>query len=378
MGNHKFRFSDMIPNAWFFKLKDMSKPRSSYSKTLIPTKNKKQSSSSLSALNPTSEFSKPHVSDQRKSYYFTRDLANFQREFPTKSSLPLPNETSVADPSRKSSQRRRSGAKRNRPRLISSTISAGCSCRATVQSVWADPDNHDVDDSSPSNSGPDQSSSSEPDSVMTEYGSDRSMVSWSSSPPCKCGAANDIVIDINNDGVDDHRRRLPPIITKKNEPTTKIQRTSAEFSEKNAYGSLSVKVVKEDFVTSATAATATASSPARKSSSPGMKLRVNSPRIGNYRRIQGRRSASSTSNSSSAASRRSISDSFAVVKASKDPRRDFKDSMVEMIVENNIKASKDLEELLACYLSLNSDEYHDLIINVFKQIWFEFIHLRLK
>ncbi|KAH6769345.1 ovate family protein 4 [Perilla frutescens var. frutescens] len=376
MGNHKFRFSDMIPNAWFFKLKDMSKPRSSYSKTLIPTKKKKQSSSSssssLSALNHTSEISKPHVSDQRKSYYFTRDLANFQREFPTTPSLTLTDETFVVDPPRKSWQRRRSGAKRNRPPLVSSTISAaGCSCRATVQSVWADPDHHDVDDSSPSNSGPDQSSSSEPDSVMTEYGSDRSMVSWSSSPPCKCGAANDIVIDIKNDGVDDHRRRLPPIITKKNDPATKIQRTSAEFSEKNAYGSLSVKVVKEDFVTSAAAA-----SPARKSSSPGMKLRLNSPRIGNYRRIQGRRSASS--NSSSAASRRSISDSFAVVKASKDPRRDFKESMVEMIVENNIKASKDLEELLACYLSLNSDEYHDLIINVFKQIWFEFIHLRLK
>lgn len=66
-----------------------------------------------------------------------------------------------------------------------------------------------------------------------------------------------------------------------------------------------------------------------------------------------------------------MSDSYAVVKSSADPRREFMESMVEMIVENNIRASKDLEELLACYLSLNSDEYHDVIISVFKQIWFD-------
>lgn len=60
-----------------------------------------------------------------------------------------------------------------------------------------------------------------------------------------------------------------------------------------------------------------------------------------------------------------------MVKASVDPRRDFKESMEEMIAENNIRASKDLEELLACYLCLNSDEYHAVIINVFKQIWLD-------
>ncbi|XP_010553202.1 PREDICTED: transcription repressor OFP1-like [Tarenaya hassleriana] len=68
-----------------------------------------------------------------------------------------------------------------------------------------------------------------------------------------------------------------------------------------------------------------------------------------------------------------FSDSFVVVKTSMDPYGDFKASMMEMIVENRIRAKKDLEELLACYLSLNSDEYHDIIIRVFKQIWLEFI-----
>ncbi|XP_051131700.1 transcription repressor OFP1-like [Andrographis paniculata] len=61
---------------------------------------------------------------------------------------------------------------------------------------------------------------------------------------------------------------------------------------------------------------------------------------------------------------------FAVVKASVDPQRDFRESMVEMIVQNQIRVSKDLEDLLACYLSLNSNQYHQFIINAFEQIWF--------
>ncbi|XP_072997380.1 transcription repressor OFP3-like [Typha latifolia] len=61
--------------------------------------------------------------------------------------------------------------------------------------------------------------------------------------------------------------------------------------------------------------------------------------------------------------------SLLVVKSSTDPEKDFMESMIEMIVENNIRASKDLEELLACYLSLNSSEYHEVIIKVFEKIW---------
>ncbi|CAN0925820.1 Transcription repressor OFP2 [Linum grandiflorum] len=41
-----------------------------------------------------------------------------------------------------------------------------------------------------------------------------------------------------------------------------------------------------------------------------------------------------------------------------------------MIVKNNISVCTDLEDLLACYPSLNSNEYHDVIIKVFKQILF--------
>ncbi|CAL0301296.1 unnamed protein product [Lupinus luteus] len=67
-------------------------------------------------------------------------------------------------------------------------------------------------------------------------------------------------------------------------------------------------------------------------------------------------------------------DTFAVIKCSSDPKKDFRDSMIEMITEKHISQPEEMEELLACYLTLNSDEYHDLIIKVFRQLWFHMSH----
>ncbi|CAH8362768.1 unnamed protein product [Eruca vesicaria subsp. sativa] len=61
-------------------------------------------------------------------------------------------------------------------------------------------------------------------------------------------------------------------------------------------------------------------------------------------------------------------ESFAVVKCSSNPKKDFRDSMIEMIMENGINQPEELKDLLVCYLRLNSDEYHDMIINVFQQV----------
>ena len=63
--------------------------------------------------------------------------------------------------------------------------------------------------------------------------------------------------------------------------------------------------------------------------------------------------------------------SFAVVKASTDPPSDFRESMVEMIIENNMHTPEDMQELLECYLSLNSREYHGVIKEVFRGVWLE-------
>ncbi len=66
-----------------------------------------------------------------------------------------------------------------------------------------------------------------------------------------------------------------------------------------------------------------------------------------------------------------VKESVALVKSSYNPYNDFKESMIEMIVEKDIQESRDLEELLQCYLSLNAVEYHALIVEVFTEVWCE-------
>ncbi|KAH0470943.1 hypothetical protein IEQ34_000666 [Dendrobium chrysotoxum] len=98
-------------------------------------------------------------------------------------------------------------------------------------------------------------------------------------------------------------------------------------------------------------------SPKQGSRSPSatqqIKLRIKSPKLVQKRVVK----------------RNGLTDSFVVVKSSSDPKGDFRESMVDMIVENNLFSLKELEELLACYLLLNSSEYHDLIVEVFEKIW---------
>ncbi|OAY60715.1 transcription repressor OFP7 [Manihot esculenta] len=64
-----------------------------------------------------------------------------------------------------------------------------------------------------------------------------------------------------------------------------------------------------------------------------------------------------------------VRESFAVVKKSEDPYKDFKRSMMEMILEKQMYEVNDLEQLLQCFLSLNSRRYHGIIIEAFSEIW---------
>ncbi|EXB77021.1 hypothetical protein L484_014147 [Morus notabilis] len=57
----------------------------------------------------------------------------------------------------------------------------------------------------------------------------------------------------------------------------------------------------------------------------------------------------------------------AMEKCSDDPREDFRESMVEMIMANRIEEPKDLRTLLNYYVSMNSEEYHGDILEVFHQ-----------
>ena len=57
----------------------------------------------------------------------------------------------------------------------------------------------------------------------------------------------------------------------------------------------------------------------------------------------------------------------AMEKCSYDPRKDFRESMVEMITANRIQEPKDLRSLLNYYVSMNS-EYHGIILEVFHEV----------
>lgn len=71
-------------------------------------------------------------------------------------------------------------------------------------------------------------------------------------------------------------------------------------------------------------------------------------------------------------------ESFAVLKCSRDPQRDFRESMMEMIAEKGMRKAEELEGLLACYLCLNSDEHHDVIVKVFRQVWLDLTRERFE
>lgn len=64
-----------------------------------------------------------------------------------------------------------------------------------------------------------------------------------------------------------------------------------------------------------------------------------------------------------------LGDSLAVVKDSDDPYGDFRQSMLQMILERDIHSKDDLQELLNCFLQLNSTDHHQLIVRAFMEIW---------
>jgi uncharacterized protein (TIGR01568 family) len=60
---------------------------------------------------------------------------------------------------------------------------------------------------------------------------------------------------------------------------------------------------------------------------------------------------------------------LAVVKRSKDPYGDFRESMVEVIVGRQVFGAPELERLLESYLSLNAPRLHPVILQAFSDIW---------
>ncbi|CAE5956751.1 unnamed protein product [Arabidopsis arenosa] len=196
----------------------------------------------------------------------------------------------------------------------------------------------------------------------------RNQDSFSASSYLKYSSSeDDIIIDMNNR---DFKKKMFKEINKF-DSTEKACPASNRTKETLLTHHLSVKVNKEKEYQEEDACRIqkkhqkTLVSVGRRSSakSTRIKLRVSSPRI----QVSPRRSKSRSQN-------KQVLDSFAVIKSSLDPKKDFRESMVEMIAESNIRTSKDMEDLLACYLTLNAKEYHNLIIKVFVQVWLEVVN----
>ncbi|MCO5573256.1 hypothetical protein L7F22_027025 [Adiantum nelumboides] len=66
------------------------------------------------------------------------------------------------------------------------------------------------------------------------------------------------------------------------------------------------------------------------------------------------------------------SNSVAVEKVSVNPVEDFRESMLEMMIEKG-DVEEDMEELLNCYLLLNPAELHQMIREAFSHVWIDII-----
>jgi len=60
-------------------------------------------------------------------------------------------------------------------------------------------------------------------------------------------------------------------------------------------------------------------------------------------------------------------DSVAVEKESKEPYEDFRNSILQMILEREIYSENDLQELLECFLQLNAKCHHHVIVEAFME-----------
>ncbi|KAJ8559442.1 hypothetical protein K7X08_003500 [Anisodus acutangulus] len=331
----------MMPNSWFYKLKDMSK-----------TKNHKTPFSSSST--------KPQFSQPKSSFSYSRKSIRVDKIYNS-------HAYSFLDP----------------PRRSSSSSSKRRSKRKTIYKPSPKHNNNYVSVSNKLRRASSVSSTEEDkfpeldflNSPSSEFNSDSQSFSefasnWPNSCSCQfSSSATDIIIDVNDKAHSNEFSnveagyatiteldQLPPILTKPSNSIKNIKQDNVkarrETEPKNRVGS---PVSRKNF-----------------SNSSGVKLRTNSTKI-----VSKRNSLSSKRRLKAKKESCTTGTSFAIVKASIDPEKDFRESMIEMVVENNIKASKDLEDLLACYLSLNSNEYHDLIIKAFEQIWFNLSDLHL-
>ncbi|KAL5222110.1 hypothetical protein ABZP36_026823 [Zizania latifolia] len=363
MGRHKFRFSDMIPNAWFFKLRDMRAARGGAgtggggggSPGRVFTQASVAVSRAGRACRPLPSTPRhgawlPH----RASYYYTPrggDLVESPLH-PKASDTQFP--PLALSPPRRSRRRHRRRSVKLVPSFIgssvvSSPVSTGCRCGRKPDLVVVE-----APDTPPCRR----------DKFVRYNDDDDEEADFKKPTVAVAGcdelngkvitSATDIIIDLRTDKRPD--KVLPPIVTK----------PAMRYLDGCDLEDMHIDVLRRA-PDQRTAPLLDQSKPRRSvSSARRLKSRANTPRVATKK---SKPPAAAPSPAPTTATQPPLAESFAVVKSSRNPRRDFQESMEEMIAENGIRTAADLEDLLACYLSLNASEYHDLIVDVFEHIW---------
>ncbi|XP_020113634.1 LOW QUALITY PROTEIN: transcription repressor OFP1-like [Ananas comosus] len=423
MGNYKFKLSDMIPNAWFYKLKDMGNIGKSRSKSR--SRSKSQSQSQIQSININSprrshhhhhhhhhsrrasplSTPKPPLFSPPPQKALLPKRASFYISSPTKKNLllttttspsPSPSSTSPPTPPRRS--KKKSRVRPIRPKkptkaAAASPASSACTCRRVwepdtlsdlsspspkspfhLRNVYVDDAAKEFEDEEADDDDEGEEAHERPINAHQEYNHGlRNYCTVTSS-------ATDIIIDVSNSsrsvsststklGADFNDLELPPIITKSADtcqPEDERFGDAAERRRRSPSNVSNYAGLQRLRARANTPRLSGAKIKARVSTAP-----TPTKRALNKERLSGTSTVRNICYREGTVAQKSLGGSFVVVKSSMDPQRDFKESMVEMIVENKLRNSKDLEDLLACYLSLNSDEYHDLIVKAFEQIWFD-------
>ncbi|KAL5202481.1 hypothetical protein ABZP36_013433 [Zizania latifolia] len=351
MGRRKFRLSDLMPNAWFYKLRDM-RARGGRGRGMRPP-----SSSSLRGSGVAQQAGTPTLgsSSHRASYYYTtRDRELWPT--PAQAPAPSPPRPRAMDtrfvplsqlPTRSYRRRNRVGHGRVGPTDGSGLVLAppehnGCRHRVRGQEPVVD--------------APGTSRRRRDLFIGNDGGRGREFRRTKVAFPEE-GAVDvkvitsdaHIIIDLGAD--DTTERVLRPIVTRP--ARRELDWCDPEVNHVDLAELMTPRA-------SSSSGHSSTSKPRRSSVSSRrrLKTRTNSPRIVTCRNTK-RQSTTSPP----------VANSFAVVKSSSDPRRDFLQSMEDIIAENGIRDAGDLEDLLACFLYLNSAEYHDLIVEVFEQVW---------
>ncbi|KAJ4751050.1 transcription repressor [Rhynchospora pubera] len=328
MGKYKFRLSDMVPNAWFYKLRDMGHKRRRNQNYLLREDLACCRTSRLSRKSFTSPPSPPKQSfvPHRSSYYYSNTMLEARENLSSPVHLTKRRDVDIPLDSPRKSKRR--SHRRHLKVLINSPSPKRISTSSLIQCNCS----HDKVkfEKSPTKNHETRVFDSEEGVSVTDYTVRTGKKC--SSPKFQKNDNSSKVIEL----------ALSPVRTRLDRA---FKDNDNSFYTINKRPQLKTKRASQAV--------------------HRIRTRVISPRVATKSATKGKKM------------NQDLKDSLAVMKFSSDPQRDFMESMIEMIIANNMRSSRDLEDLLACYLSLNSDYYHSVIVKVFKEVWFDLNKLRI-